>query len=355
MRWAIEQQKTNSVQHLKTSSGINENNNELLALAIQRYNFCQSLYQKEYKDLERWIKVCRFDELKFARVMLLYCYYPNTAVIVPPELADARISIAKNCIVATVIDDLFDVGGSMEELENLVQLVERWGEASTIGYCSEKVEIIFSAFEDMIKELDVIAFKHHGRSVEHHLVKIWHELLKSMMKEAEWTRENATPSLNEYLENAYISFALGPICHITTYFLGITLPEEVMTGSQIYDLFKYVSLVGRLLNDLKSFKREREQGKFNSVSLRVLHSQGSMTEEEALKETKRDIEMYRKELLRLAVHKEENSLPKIFRDFFWKFGNVMHYFYMDNDGYSNPKDEMENDANSILWEPISTP
>ncbi|XP_050234623.2 ent-kaur-16-ene synthase, chloroplastic-like [Mercurialis annua] len=353
MRWEIEQQKTKSVQLLKTSYSLNDNNGKLVVLAIQQYNMCQSLYQKEYQNLERWVKICRFEELDFARVLLLNCYYTNSAVLVAPELADARISITKNCVLATVVDDFFDVAGSKEELENLVQLTQKWGETSTIGYRSEKVKIIFSALEDMIKELNVIAFEHHGRNVELHLVKIWQELLNSMMKEATWAGENVIPSLNEYMENAYISFALGPICHITTYFLGITLPEEVMIGPQVYNLFKYVSLVGRLLNDLQSFKREREQGKYNSVSLRILHSQGNMTEEEAIEGVIRDIEMYRKELLRLAVQKEDNSLPKRFRELFWNFSNVLHYFYMDNDGYSSPKNKMSRDAKVVLFEPIS--
>ncbi|XP_050234951.1 ent-kaur-16-ene synthase, chloroplastic-like isoform X2 [Mercurialis annua] len=321
IRWGIEQQKADNVALLKTSY--------------------------------RWVKVCRFEELNFARLLLLNCYYTNSAVLVAPELADARIAITKNCILATVVDDFFDIAGSKEELENLVQLVQRWGETSTIGYRSEQVKIIFSALEDMIKELDSIAFKHHGRSVEHHLVKIWHELLKSMMQEAAWAREDVIPSLDEYMENAYISFALGPICHITTYFLGITLPEEVMIGPQLYNLFKHVSLVGRLFNDLQSFKREREQGKYNSISLRVFHSQGSITEKEAIEDAKKDIEMYRKELLRLSVQKEENSLPKPFRELFWNFSNVLHYFYIDNDGYSNPKIKMANDAKIVLWEPAS--
>ncbi|XP_055961652.1 ent-kaur-16-ene synthase, chloroplastic-like isoform X2 [Mercurialis annua] len=356
MRWEMEHQKTCSVQLLKTCYGILDDHNiELLALAIQQYNMCQSLYQKEYQDLERWVKICRFEELNFARVMLLNCYYTNSAILCAPELADARLSITKNCVLATVVDDFFDVVGSNEELENLVQLVQRWGETSTIGYCSKQVEIIFLALEGMIKELDDIAFKHHGRSIEHHLVKIWHDLLKSMMNEAAWARVNATPSLDEYMENAYISLALGPICHITTYFLGVTLPEEIMTGQQINDLFKHVSLVGRLLNDLKSFKREREQGKYNSVSLRVFHSQETITEEEAIERTKGDIERYRRELLRLSTQKEENLLPKPVRDFFWNKSNVLHYFYMDNDGYSNPKIKMSNDAKLILWEPISLP
>ncbi|EEF27885.1 Ent-kaurene synthase, putative [Ricinus communis] len=104
-------------------------------------NFLKHL--TEYKDLERWVKDCRFDELKFARVLLLYCYYPNTALLVAPELADARLSLAKNFVLATVIDDFFDVDGSQEELENLIQLIERWGETSSVGYCSEQFEIIF--------------------------------------------------------------------------------------------------------------------------------------------------------------------------------------------------------------------
>ncbi|XP_048227987.1 ent-kaurene synthase, chloroplastic isoform X1 [Ricinus communis] len=353
-RWIIEQQKTDSVQLLKTSyRSLNDDNKNILALAIQDYNMCQSLYQEEYKDLERWVKDCRFDELKFARLLLLNCYYANTAILAAPELAEARISIAKNSVLATVIDDLFDVGGSQEELQNLIQLVERWGETSSIGFYSEHVEIIFSALENMIKELDAIAFKHHGRSVERHLVQIWNNLIKSMMKEAEWARGNVIPPLDEYMEAAYISSALGPICHITTYFLGTTLPEKVMAGPEICNLLKHVGLVGRLLNDLRSFKRECEEGKYNSIHLRVLHSQGTMTEEEAIDETKKDIEKYRKEMLRLVVQKKESSLPKPFRDFFWRFCNLLHYFYMDNDGYSNPKTKMANDAKAVLWEPIT--
>ncbi|XP_055961888.1 ent-kaur-16-ene synthase, chloroplastic-like [Mercurialis annua] len=353
MRWEIQQHKANNVQLLKTSYSLNNDNRDLLAQKIQEYNMCQAVYQKEYKDLERWIKICKFDELKFARVKLHFSYFLNTATLIGPELADARLSFTKNCILATVIDDFFDIAGSKEELENLVQLIESWGETSSIGCISEQVMIIFSALVDMIKELDCIAFKHHGRSIEHHMVKIWQELVKSMMKEAEWTRENIKPSLNEYMEHGCISLALGPLCHITTYFLGITLPEEIMAGQQICNLLKHVNLVGRLLNDMMSFKREREQGKYNSVSLRILHSEESMTEEEAIEAIKKEIEIYRKQLLRMVVQKENSLLPKSLRDYFWKTSKMMHYVYKDNDGYSNIKNEMENDAKKLLWEPIS--
>lgn len=66
------------------------------------------------------------DKLKFARQKLGYCYFSGAAALFAPELSDARMSWAKNGVLTTVIDDFFDVGGSEEELLNLIQLVEKY-------------------------------------------------------------------------------------------------------------------------------------------------------------------------------------------------------------------------------------
>ena len=68
----------------------------------------------------------RLDKLKFARQKLGYCYFSGAATLFAPELSDARISWAKNGVLTTVVDDFFDVGGSVEELINLVQLIEKY-------------------------------------------------------------------------------------------------------------------------------------------------------------------------------------------------------------------------------------
>ena len=65
-------------------------------------------------------------QLHFAWQKLTYCYLSAAATIFPPELSDARISWAKNGVLTTVVDDFFDVGGSKEELENLIALVEKY-------------------------------------------------------------------------------------------------------------------------------------------------------------------------------------------------------------------------------------
>ena len=67
----------------------------------------------------------KLDKLKFARQKSAYCYFSAAATLFSPELSDARMSWAKNGVLTTVIDDFFDIGGSIEELENLIQLVEK--------------------------------------------------------------------------------------------------------------------------------------------------------------------------------------------------------------------------------------
>lgn len=75
--------------------------------------------------IHRWIKENRLDQLKFARQKLTYCYFSAAATLFSQDLSDARMSWAKNGVLTTVVDDFFDIGGSREELINLIQLVEK--------------------------------------------------------------------------------------------------------------------------------------------------------------------------------------------------------------------------------------
>ncbi len=82
----------------------------------------------------------------------------------------------------------------------------------------------------------------------------WLNLLKSMLKEAEWLRDKSLPSMDEYMTNGYVSFALGPIVLPALYFAGPKLSEEIVGTPEIHYLYELMSSCGRLLNDIRSFK-----------------------------------------------------------------------------------------------------
>ncbi|GKV29498.1 hypothetical protein SLEP1_g38424 [Rubroshorea leprosula] len=133
-------------------------------------NMCQSIHREELKHLERWVVEKILDKLKFARQRELY--FSVAAILFSPGQSDACMSWVKNCVLATVVDDLFDVGGSEEEL--------------------------------------------------------WLDVLKGMLLEAMWLRNNSAPTLDVYMATAHKTLVLGPVVLPILYFLGHKLSEETV-------------------------------------------------------------------------------------------------------------------------------
>ncbi|KAF5199661.1 Ent-kaurene synthase [Thalictrum thalictroides] len=291
------------------------------------------------------------DQLQYARQKLTYIYLTIACIRFSPEMSDVRISWTKNTFLVTMIDDLFDADGSKEELVNLIDLVKKWDCISGGDYCSNRVEIIYTALYESMNQLGAIAFKRQGRNVTSHLVDLWSALLKSEMQEYEWARDKSTPTLNEYIQCAHISFALGPVVLITLYFLGTKISEEIITSQEYNSLYKHMSICCRLLNDNKTFQREDEQGKLNSVLLYAIHESGTVTEQEASEEISRIIDCNKRDLLKLVLQTTGSIIPKACKDLFWDAYRVTHLFYKKNDEFTSPV-EMLNFANELFFEPV---
>ncbi|CAN6471097.1 unnamed protein product [Victoria cruziana] len=303
---------------------------EFMELAIKDFTWCQSLYREELQQLDRWVEEKRLHHLTFARKKLSYCYFSAAATLFAPELATARMSWAKNGVLTTVVDDFFDIGGSKEELENLIELIERMDEGLPADCRSLQ-----------------------GRNIGGHLKQIWLNLLRSMMKEAEWKIDKEMPTLDEYMMNSRVSFALGPIILPALYFVGPTISDEVVKLPEYEQLFLLTSTCGRLLNDIQGFQREDSEGKLSSISLYV-KDQGCTSKEEAVRYIRNIIDESRQELLGLVVKKGGSKVPRACKDLFWKMCRTLHLFYANCDGFTSPK-EMLSAIHEVIYAPLDLP
>ncbi|KAL6661775.1 hypothetical protein ACP70R_001159 [Stipagrostis hirtigluma subsp. patula] len=287
-------------------------NEEIASLAAHEFSFAQSVYQEELRHIECWVKESRLDELKFARLMPAHALFTAAATMFPSQLSDARIAWAKKCLLVTVVDDFFDYEGSREETVNLVALIDKWDAHGEIGFCSERVEIMFRAVYNTSNELGAKAAVLQNRSVTHHIAELWQDAVRTTMVEAEWRCERYMPSMEEYMRVAEVSFLLGPIVPPSAYFVGTELPEEVIRRPEYGELFRHVNTFGRLLNDMRTYEKERRHGKLNSVMLHALRYGDSSTGaiEVAKQHLSRAMEASRKELLRL-VHRAERRAPGV--------------------------------------------
>nr|APG42604.1 kaurene synthase-like 3 [Salvia divinorum] len=348
---SIEHYNLDNTRILKTSFCLpNFSNKDFLFLSIEDFNRCQAAHREELRELERWVVENRLDELKFARSKSAYCYFSAAATFFAPELSDARMSWAKNGVLTTVVDDFFDLGGSMEELKNLIKLVELWDVDVSTECSSNNVQIIFSALKHTICEIGDKAFKLQGRCVTNHIIGIWLDLLNSMMRETEWARDNFVPTIDEYMSNAHVSFSLGPTVLPALYLVGPKLSEEMVNQPEYHNLFKLMSTCGRLLNDVRGYERELKDGKLNALSLYINNHGGEVSKEAAISVIESWIETQRRELLRMVLEGKKSVLPKPCKALFWHMCSVVHQFYSKDDGFT--KQDLLEVVNAIIHQPI---
>ncbi|PAN20858.1 hypothetical protein PAHAL_3G415900 [Panicum hallii] len=345
----IEQSKIGGFQMLKSAYRACQIDEGMVALAADGFHSCQALYQQELQSLNSWVKVMRLDELEFARLMPLVCLLPPASTMFPSELSEARLAYAMELILVTIVDDLFDVGGSKEEMENLVTLIEKWDAHEEVDFCSETVEIVFRAVYHTSNLLGAKAAAVQNRSVIHHIAELWADLARAMMAEAEWTLRGHVPSLEEYMAVTVPSFGLGPIALTSLYLIGPELTEEMVRSREYGEMLRRVATCARLLNDLRTYEREEEQGKATSVLLRARRHGGSV--EAARAEVRSAVAASRSELMRLVV-RDSGAVPRAVRQEFWNICKVAHLMYREEDGFASTRETMRA-ANAVVHEPLA--
>ncbi|KAF0894043.1 hypothetical protein E2562_033922 [Oryza meyeriana var. granulata] len=246
---------------------------------------------------------------------------------------------------AKLDDSLMSLGFQRSITEHAV-----WDKNDKTEYYSEQVEIVFSAIHTSTNQLGSKASAIQGRDITKHLVEIWQELLRSMMTEVEWRQSQYVPTAEEYMENAVVTFALGPIVLPALYLVGPKLPDSVVRSQECSELFRLMIKCGRLLNDVQSYEREGSQGKLNSVPLLALHSGGSVSMEEAVKEIQKPIEKCRRDLLRLVLSRG-GVVPRPCRELFWNMCKTCYFFYSRGDRFSSPTAKA-GAVNAVIYEPL---
>ena len=155
------------------------------------------------------------------------------------------------------------------------------------------------------------------------------------MAEAEWRMKGHVPSLNEYMAVTVPSFGLGPITFTSFCLLGPELS---------------VATCSRFLNDLRTYEREEEQGKTNSVLLLAPRYGGSI--EAAKREVRSALAASRRELLRMVV-RDSGAVPRPMRQEFWNIYKVSHLMYSEEDGFTSTSRETLRAANAVVHEPLA--
>ncbi|XP_030500449.2 terpene synthase 10-like [Cannabis sativa] len=345
-------------------------NPTLLTLAKLDFNIVQSIYQDDLKHVFSWWESTGMGEkLEFARDRTMVNFLWTVGVAFEPHYKSFRRMSTKVNALITVIDDIYDVYGALDELELFTNAVERW-DISAMDGLPEYMKTCFFALYNFINDLPFDVLKgEEGLHVIKFLQKSWADLCKSYLREARWYYDGYTPRFEEYIENAWISIS-GPVILSHLYFFVVNPSKEDALLSTCFDgyptIIRHSSMILRLTDDLATSTDELKRGDVSKSVQCKMHEDG-VFEEEARQHIKLLIsetwKLINKDYINLdddddgddyspMFYKSNNNINKAFIEMCLNLGRMAHCIYQYGDGHGIQDRQTKDHVLSLLIHPI---
>ncbi|XVF25950.1 hypothetical protein REPUB_Repub13aG0258200 [Reevesia pubescens] len=199
-----------------------------------------------------------------------------------PQFGTCRKVLTKSIALITIMDDIYDFYGTLDELELFTDAVERW-DIKAMKQLPDYMKICFLALYNTVNEMANDILKEQGHDVVFNLKKAWLNLLRSYLLEARWYHSGYTPTLEEYMKNGWISIT-GPLIAIqASLFLTNQINQKELEFLERYpDLLYWSSVIFRLQDDLGTSSDELKRGDVAKSIQCYMHENG--VSEEAARE-----------------------------------------------------------------------
>ncbi|CAL1372583.1 unnamed protein product [Linum trigynum] len=332
----------------------------LIDLAKVNFNVVQSVLQRDLKKISRWWKdLGLIERLDFTRDRVVESFLCSVGLAIGTEFSGFRIRLTKIILMILVLDDVYDVYGSIEELHHFTTAIDKWN-ARELEELPEPMKLCFQALTDITEEISVEIQNERGwdddKQVQPHLQRVWGDFCQAMLVEAKWCRDGRTPSLKEYLTNGSVSSS-GTVIAVHSFCSVSSSSSSEMKSSFLeksdHDLIHNVCLIIRLCNDVGTSKVEQERGEAAS-SIACYMREADATEEEAKDYVKGLIAGVWKKINEQCFG-QPPATPRRFVDITTNMARVAHNLYQDGDGFGGQdhKRHHKKQILSLLVHPLS--
>ncbi|KAI3687963.1 hypothetical protein L1987_81668 [Smallanthus sonchifolius] len=243
-----------------------------------------------------------------------------------PQFSLGRRNLTKVNAMITTIDDVYDVYGTLDELEQFTDVISKW-DINAIEELPDYMKICFLG-----------------------LYNTWADLCKSYLVEARWYNSGYTPTLEEYLENASVSISSPLVLMHIKFSTSISSTEEIL---QWFEESKYIvrhaALIFRLADDLGTSSDEMERGDISKSIQCYMHESGA-TKDEARRYIKNLIMKTWKKLNKERAN-AKSQLLREFIEYAMDIVRMAQFMYGKGDGHGRPN-VTKSHVLSLLFNPI---
>nr|QWQ79344.1 TPS67 [Juglans sigillata] len=229
--------------------------NDLHQLAKMDFNMTQSMHHKEIDVVLKWWRDTGLaKELKFTRDQPLKWYICSMVCLVHPEMSDDRVELAKPISLIYIIDDIFDLYGTLEELTLFTEAINKW-DIAALEQLPECMKRCFKALYDITDEISYKIYQKYGLNP-----------IESLRKtEARWLASGYSLNSDEYLKNAIVSTGVHVVLVHTLFLLGHCMTKEDEDFVEnMPGIISSTATILRLWDDLGNAMDEKQEGRDGS-------------------------------------------------------------------------------------------
>ncbi|XP_020554075.1 tricyclene synthase Oc15, chloroplastic-like [Sesamum indicum] len=251
---------------LQDVEGINGWGKTLRELAVMDLRKGQSVFQGELAHISKWWdELGLAKKLKLVRNQLLKWYtWSMSAKASEESTTKMRVELTKSVAFIYLIDDIFDVVGTLDELIIFTEAVNKWDYAA-IDMLPDYMKMCYRALLDTTNRIGHEVYKRHGYDPIDSLKTSWGSLCNAYLMEAKWFASGDLPTAAKYLENGKVSTGVYVVLVHLFFLLGLGNGGRIRL-TDVSELASCVATILRLWDDLGSAKDEHQDGRDGSYT-----------------------------------------------------------------------------------------
>ncbi|KAJ1277603.1 hypothetical protein BS78_04G016600 [Paspalum vaginatum] len=230
-------------------------------LAVAEFQLNKLLHQKEMQEVTRWwMDLGLAQEMPVVRDQVMKWYMWSMTALQGSSFSRYRVEITKIISLVYVVDDIFDLIGTPEELSLFAEAIKIWN-SSPDGSLPSCMRSCYKAIHTTTNDIAAMTEKEHGLNPINHLRKAWAVLFDGFMVEAKWLATDHIPTTEEYLRNGIITSGVPlTFAHIFV-LLGNNIDQSLEAViDHMPPIVSCPAKILRLWDDLGSAEDEAQEG-----------------------------------------------------------------------------------------------
>ncbi|XP_051195518.1 S-(+)-linalool synthase, chloroplastic [Lolium perenne] len=244
--------------HLSYLQSLPTRNIAVEKLALAEFQINKLQHQREMQEVKRWwMQLGLAQEIPAARDQVLKWYMWPMTVLEGFSFSRYRIEITKIISLIYIVDDIFDIIATQEELSLFNEAIKRWDLVAADSLPSYMTSC-YKALYTITNDIADMSKREHGSNPINHLKKGWATLFDGFMIEGKWLSGNQVPTREDYLTNGVVTSG-APLVFLHLFFmLGHDLTEA--DSDYIPPVISCPAKIMRLRDDMGTAKDEAQEG-----------------------------------------------------------------------------------------------